>query len=78
LDQLQNQGDSFPCSCTRASIAAARTATENNSAAGIYPGTCRNGLPAGTTERAIRLRVPEHTDIFADALQGQVEPLLQN
>ena len=89
LDQLQKQGDSFPCSCTRNSIAAARTkasqgtaSNENDhssgtNAPGIYPGTCRNGLPEGTTERAIRLRVPENTDIFADALQGRIETDLQ-
>ena len=90
LDQLQNQGDSFPCSCTRASIAAARTkanqgiaSNENDNSSGInapdiYPGTCRTGLPTGTTGRAIRLRVPNHTDIFADSLQGQIETPLQS
>ena len=71
LRQLDDQGDSFPCSCTRASIAAAQNKTLKNIAAGIYPGTCRNGLPNGTQARAIRLRVPEHSDIFTDVLQGQ-------
>ena len=78
LDQLLNQGDSFPCSCTRSSIATAQNKTPQNTAAGIYPGTCRNGLPAGTQARAIRLRVPDHSDIFTDALQGQVKTHLQN
>ena len=72
LDQLQNQGDSFPCSCTRASIAAI---TKNPS--GIYPGTCRTGLPTGATARTIRLRVPDQIDTFTDALQGQIQTALQ-
>ncbi|MDX2464101.1 MAG: tRNA glutamyl-Q(34) synthetase GluQRS, partial [Porticoccus sp.] len=85
LNQLQNQGDSFPCSCTRASIAAVTTKTiqnptsnQINNTLGIYPGTCRNGLPTGTIARAVRLRVPNHVDIFNDALQGQVKTILQN
>jgi glutamyl-Q tRNA(Asp) synthetase len=88
LDQLQEQGDSFPCACTRSSIAAARAKIHHNTASNdddadndsttiIYPGTCRTGLPPGTTARAIRVRVPTHTDTFTDALQGQIETPLQ-
>ena len=81
LNQLQKQGDSFPCSCTRSSIAEAnrnKRSNRNNKEPTIYPGTCRNGLPAGTTARAIRLLVPEYTDVFTDALQGQVKTPLQS
>lgn len=84
LQQLQNQGDSFPCSCSRASIAAAITETGQNSASNhidntpdIYPGICRTGLPIGTTARTIRLRVPDQVDTFTDALQGHVQTALQ-
>jgi len=81
LDQLQKQGDSFPCSCTRSSIAKANRnnrPTEDGTVPLIYPGTCRSGLPSGTTARAIRLHVPKHTDSFADALQGRIDTDLQN
>lgn len=85
LNQLKNQEDSFPCSCTRAAIAAITTrasqstpSNKDDIAANIYPGTCRNGLPPGTSERAVRVRVANHTDIFTDALQGQQETSLQD
>ena len=85
LDQLKNQDDSFPCSCTRASIEAARAKPNQNSASnedtrasGIYPGICRTGLPTGTSARSIRLRVPNQFDTFTDALQGQVQTALQS
>ena len=80
LDQLQKQGDSFPCSCTRTSIAntlASKPPHTSTDGQLIYPGTCRDGLPAGTTARAIRLRVPARTDTFTDVLQGRIETDLQ-
>lgn len=48
----------YPCSCSRREIADSRTGVASDGAA-IYPGTCRNGLAAGKTARAWRLRVPE-------------------
>ena len=48
----------YPCSCSRKEIADSRTGVASDGAA-IYPGTCRNGLAAGKTARALRLRVPE-------------------
>jgi len=43
----------------------------------VYPGTCRNGLPPGEQARAIRVRVPNQSQSFRDALQGPVESNLQ-
>lgn len=88
LQQLQRQGDSFPCSCTRSAISTAQRnpstehttddrADEHDPLPMIYPGTCRHGLPPGTTARAIRLRVPSLTDRFTDALQGSQHTPLQ-
>lgn len=51
----------FPCACTRREIAAAATLTASDGAP-VYPGTCRAGLPAGRTARALRLRVPDADD----------------
>jgi glutamyl-Q tRNA(Asp) synthetase len=39
---------------------------------GIYPGTCRNGLPPGRAARATRLRVPDREIRFRDRLQGEI------
>ena len=48
----------YACSCSRKEIADSRTGVASDGAA-IYPGLCRNGLAAGKTARAWRLRVPE-------------------
>jgi glutamyl-Q tRNA(Asp) synthetase len=40
---------------------------------GVYPGTCRNGLPAGREARAIRFRAPDEVISFDDLLHGHVE-----
>lgn len=40
---------------------------------GVYPGTCRNGLPAGKQARSIRIKVNSEIIQFMDALQGNQE-----
>lgn len=60
LDSLQQAGLTFGCGCTRAEVR------------GIYPGTCREGLPAGRRARSIRLRVPDSPVIFTDILLGSI------
>ena len=53
LRQLQSIGAVYPCSCTRKEIAdSALHGIEGQ----IYPGTCRNGVPAGREGRAWRVR----------------------
>lgn len=61
LARLQEQGLAYPCACSRQEI---------RQFGGIYPGTCRQGLPAGRQGRAWRLRVTEQTQIFHDLLRG--------
>jgi glutamyl-Q tRNA(Asp) synthetase len=41
--------------------------------AGVYPGTCRNGLPAGKTPRALRMRTTAEPICFVDRVQGDIE-----
>jgi glutamyl-Q tRNA(Asp) synthetase len=48
----------YACGCTRKEIADSRLGIGSDGAA-IYPGTCRNGLAAGKSARAMRLRVPD-------------------
>jgi glutamyl-Q tRNA(Asp) synthetase len=59
IKQLQALGRTFGCGCSRADLSD-----------GIYPGTCRNGLPPGKRARAVRLRVNHEQIDFSDAIQG--------
>jgi len=62
VDQLLEQGLAFPCACSRKDLPVS----------GIYPGTCRNGLPDGKQARSVRFRVDGETCEFFDRLQGHV------
>jgi len=74
LDILASNGHSFPCACSRKSIADAIFSTDKTlgNARDIYPGTCRDGLPTGKQARSIRLRVSPSTITFDDLLQGTI------
>jgi glutamyl-Q tRNA(Asp) synthetase len=58
--QLLDSGLAFHCGCSRADLPPS----------GIYPGTCRNGLPRGKEPRAVRLRVDQEPVVFPDMIQG--------
>lgn len=60
LAALLEQGKAFPCACTRADL----------EPGGRYPGTCRDGLPAGRQARSVRLRVESGSVSFDDPIQG--------
>ncbi len=67
LDRLLARGLAYPCGCTRREVeAVGRRGAEG----WIYPGTCRQGMPPGRRERAVRLRVPAATVRFVDRLFG--------
>ncbi len=76
LERLRRNGQAYGCACSRKEIAdsATRPAIDGGLA---YPGTCRNGLPAGRPARAWRLRVNAEPVGFADRLQGYVEQQLE-
>ena len=59
LDTLADRGWTFECGCSRRDLAQ-----------GVYPGTCREGLPPGRSARSVRLRVPAGNIGFHDAFQG--------
>ena len=61
LERLIDSGKAFHCACTRSDLP-----TD-----GIYPGTCRNGLPSGKAPRSVRLRAGEETISFQDGVQGR-------
>lgn len=64
LATLQAENRAFPCACSRRDLA------NHGGPAGVYPGTCRQGLPPGAEPRSWRLRVPKEPDAFKDAIQG--------
>lgn len=66
LENLKTTGAVYPCGCTRAELEGALPGVDG---APVYPGTCRNGLPAGKTARAWRLRVEGDVE-FDDLVQG--------
>ncbi|MGL1833210.1 tRNA glutamyl-Q(34) synthetase GluQRS [Rhodocyclaceae bacterium SMB388] len=66
FEQLIARSAVFPCACTRREIADSALAPDGSR---IYPGTCRNGVPAGRTARAWRVRA-EGRYAFEDRVQG--------
>jgi len=70
LDTLKAQGAVYPCACTRSQLAAAPRNPEGEI---VYPGTCRNGLPAGAVARAWRVRVPDVSTHFDDRIYGDLQ-----
>jgi glutamyl-Q tRNA(Asp) synthetase len=73
LDQLKDADLAYPCGCTRRELADSALAPDG---AAVYPGTCRNGLPAGKAARSWRLRVGDASAAFDDAVQGHVSQRL--
>ena len=71
LQRLEALDCCYPCGCSRRDL---RSAAGEH--AGVYPGTCRNGLPPGREARAVRLRVPELEIVFRDRLQGEIREWL--
>ena len=74
LHRLRALGLVYPCACSRREIA-------DSAASGIegpvYPGTCCNGMPAGKTARALRIKTRGAMIGFDDAVQGRVQQDLE-
>ncbi|UFS69280.1 tRNA glutamyl-Q(34) synthetase GluQRS [Geomonas sp. RF6] len=68
VDRLVERELVYPCGCSRTEIA--QVASAPHDAALVYPGTCRNGLSAHKTARALRVRVADETVTFADLVMG--------
>ncbi|ANU06567.1 tRNA glutamyl-Q(34) synthetase GluQRS [Paraurantiacibacter namhicola] len=76
-ETLRGEGLLYPCSCTRADIAAAATQTDPMGAP-LYPGTCRTRGPVGEGPFAWRLDVDEAVSrtgalTWSDELAGEQE-----
>jgi glutamyl-Q tRNA(Asp) synthetase len=66
LQNLLGSGQAFWCGCSRSDLPAS----------GVYPGTCRNGLPPGKLPRSVRVKAGNSTVRFTDRIQGEVEERL--
>jgi glutamyl-Q tRNA(Asp) synthetase len=73
LHALRSTGKVFACACSRREIADAGMAGIDGQ---VYPGTCREGLPAGRAARAWRVVTEDAPIGFDDAVQGRVEQSL--
>lgn len=69
LARLRAAGHVFDCGCTRREAQTGPQGCEGP----VYPGTCRDGLPAGREPRSIRLRVAQNHIVVTDAIQGDYE-----
>jgi glutamyl-Q tRNA(Asp) synthetase len=67
--------DTYLCGCSRREIADSAVSLAADGAQ-VYPGTCRAGMPAGKTARALRVRVAG-TVSFDDRVQGSVKQDLE-
>ena len=70
LARLRARGTVYECACSRRELEAAPSGAGGER---VYPGTCRDGIPAervGRTQRAWRVRVDAASIAFRDRLQG--------
>ena len=74
LEILRKKEMVYACACSRADLAGAASAPDRGDPlpAGVYPGTCRAGLPPGKETRAVRFRVPAGAFTFEDLVFGPV------
>jgi glutamyl-Q tRNA(Asp) synthetase len=63
------------CGCSRREIADSSLGLAADGAQ-VYPGTCRSGLPAGKSARALRIRA-SGTVAFSDRVQGSLAQQLE-
>lgn len=68
--QLQSQGLTYPCYCTRADLLATQAPHESDGRV-VYAGTCRNRPPQPDVPAATRLIVPDRAITFSDGHYGQ-------
>jgi glutamyl-Q tRNA(Asp) synthetase len=71
FERLRKLGFVYPCCCSRTEIARSASAPHPGEEV-FYPGSCRNGLPAGREPRAWRLRTEGVTVAFDDLRHGRI------
>ena len=76
MERLLGTGLAYSCGCTRSEIA--RISSAPHGAELVYPGTCRDGLPEGKTERALRVKVYDELIEFNDLVVGHYSQSLSS
>jgi glutamyl-Q tRNA(Asp) synthetase len=71
LNALRAKNLVYDCGCSRSDLA--RTASAPLGRQPVYPGTCRDGMPAGRVARAVRFRTSHEVLGFDDRIRGHVE-----
>lgn len=74
LEVLRRQGTLYTCGCTRKEIA---DSSVHGIEGPVYPGTCRAGLAAGRSARALRVRTDNAAIEFVDRVQGRLQSQLE-
>lgn len=75
VDRLIQAQLAYPCSCTRKLVEKrAKYGAEGT----IYPGSCRNGVTEGRTERSIRVYTTDEEITIADSVQGRISQQLNS
>ena len=74
LEHLRGRKLVYSCGCSRKDVEEAAIAAGIDGP--VYPGTCRNGMPAGHTTRSLRVRTDDIAIEFEDQLQGRVRQQL--
>ena len=79
FEDLLGRKEIYACACSRADLLRAASAPDRADPLppGVYPGTCRSGLPPGKTARAFRFRVPPGLFTFKDLLFGSLSENLE-
>ena len=72
LEQMRARGSLYGCACTRREIADSAVRNIDGIDGPVYPGACREGLPAGRSARATRVRTQGAHVRFEDAIQGVI------
>ncbi len=75
LRELVRNEVAYGCACSRKEVADAILALGGTP--GVYPGSCRKGLPAGRRSRTIRVNVTGQHIGFEDKLQGALAQTLE-
>jgi glutamyl-Q tRNA(Asp) synthetase len=74
LEILLRKGTIYACACSRADLSRAASAPDRGDPlpAGVYPGTCRDGLAPGRPARALRFRTAGGLIPFRDLVFGSL------
>jgi len=73
LERLRARHAVYPCTCSRKELRALASAPHEEQGE-PYPGLCREGITHPGRAEALRMRMPEPSPGFSDALMGSVAP----